>query len=107
MSANPDDGMDEESLETERQVSSMRDQLSKEVASWSKERGHQSSETVMASSQVAVRRRLPPPAGEGRKSSAPRLAGSPAGTGSKPFRMSYGGMTQAEYIQYLRDRGLR
>jgi hypothetical protein len=28
-------------------------------------------------------------------------------TGKKPFSMSYGGVTAAEYIQYMIDRGLR
>lgn len=107
MSAEPNIGKDEEGLETERQATSLQVQLSKEVASWSKERRHQSSESVVAPSQAAVRGRSPRPPGEATKSVAPPLAGKPAGTGSRPFRMSYGGVTQAEYIQYLRDRGLR
>jgi hypothetical protein len=108
MSAEPKIGQDEEGLETERLATSMQDQLSKEVASWSKERRHQSSETVVAPSQPVAQRRSPRPAGETRKSAAaPPLAGKPAGTGSRPFRMAYGGMMQAEYIQYMLDRGSR
>ena len=46
-------------------------------------------------------------AGEVKKSCSTPLTGKPAGGRPKPFSMSYGGMTQAEYTQYLRDRGSR
>jgi hypothetical protein len=34
-------------------------------------------------------------------------AGEEAGKASKPFSMSYGGTTTAEYLQYMIDRGAR
>lgn len=105
MSVEPEAGKDEESLETERQAASMQDQLNKEVSSWSKARRGQSSETVIASAQRVTKPRLSRPVNEARKSSAPLAAGTPVR--SKPFSMSYAGMTQAEYTQYLRDQGAR
>lgn len=81
---------------------SIQDQLSREVAFWSKERRQQSTETVIAPSRPVIRRRcLPRPA-----KNTP-VSGEPARTRSKPFSMSYDGMTAAEYTQYLLDRGSR
>jgi hypothetical protein len=107
MSAEPDVGKDEESLEAERQISSMQDQLSKEVASWSKERRQQSSKPVSVPSQPVIPRRSPRPATKSTKSRASSVPGGPVSARSTPFSMSYNGMTQAEYTQYLLDRGLR
>lgn len=106
MSADPDIGK-EEGLETERQAAAMKDQLSKEVASWSKERRQQSSGTVIMPSPPVIQRRSSRSAGDVGKPSAPLHAGKPADARSKPFSMSYGGMTQAEYTQYRRDQGSR
>ena len=50
MTAEPDFEKDQEGREAERQATSMKDQLSKEVASWSKERRQPSSETIVGRS---------------------------------------------------------
>lgn len=105
MSIEPEAGKDEESLETERQTASMQNQLNKEVSSWFKAQSGQSSETFIGSAQRVTKPRLSRPTNEARKSSAPPPAGTPVR--SKPFSMSYAGMTQAEYTQYLRDQGAR
>lgn len=104
MSARPDVGTDEEGLEAERQATSMQDRLSKEAASWSKERRQRSSETVIAPSRSLSQRRSPQRAA---KSEEPRRSwqGETTSAGSKPFSLSYDGMTQAQYVQYLLDRG--
>jgi hypothetical protein len=107
MSVEPDFGTDEEGVEADKQTTSMQDQLSKEVASWSKERRPQSSEAAIAPAPPATQPRSPQPAGGARKSSAAPLADKAPGARSKPFSMSYGGMTQEEYTQYLRDHGYR
>jgi hypothetical protein len=107
MTAEPDFEKDQEGREAERQATSMKDQLSKEVASWSKERRQPSSETIVGVAQPVIQRRSPRPAGESKKPRAPSVAGKAPGAGSKPFSMSYDGMTQAEYTQYLLDRGSR
>jgi hypothetical protein len=107
MSAEPDVGNDEEAVEAARQTTSMQDQLSQEVTSWSKARRQRSSETVAVPDHPGTPRRSPQSTGAARKSSAPPPASKPTGTSSKPFKMSYDGMTQAEYTQYLRDQGSR
>jgi hypothetical protein len=107
VNAEPEFGRDEEGHEAERRANSMKDQLSKEVASWSKERKRQSSETVVRPLRPVVEQHSPRLAGERKKSSAPPLAAKAVSARSKPFSMSYDGMTQAEYNQYLRDRGSR
>jgi hypothetical protein len=107
VSAEPDFGKDEEEHEADRQTSSMRDQLSKEVASWSKERRQQTGETIIEPTRPANQRRSPRPAAEAKKPSVPPLAGNAGSGRSKPFSMSYDGMTQAEYTRYLLERGTR
>jgi hypothetical protein len=107
MSAKPDVGKDEEGAEAQRQADAMKDQLSQEVASWSKERRQQLGEGVSKPPQPAVQRRSPRSAGEAGKSSASPRPATSAGARSKPFSMSYDGMTQAEYARYRRDLGSR
>ena len=105
MSAEPDVETDEGGHEAERKATAMQDQLSKEVASWSEERRQQSGETVIAPAQPAVQRRSPRPARAAKKPEP--HAGKATGAPSKPFSMSYDGMTQAEYTRYLLERGSR
>ena len=107
MSAEHDVGKDEARHEIETQGTSMKDQLNKEVAYWSKGRGQQSSETATAPPQAIIKRRSPRSAGEPKKAVAPSNAGKAAGARTKPFSMSYDGTTAAEYIQYLLERGSR
>lgn len=107
MRAEPDIEKHEAELEAERQANSMKDQLSKEVASWSKERRQQSSESAVGPSAAVVQRRARRPAAQSNKSSPPPPPDKASNAQSKPFSMSYDGMTQAEYTQYRRDRGSR
>ncbi len=107
MSVEPDVGRDDEERDAERQATSMKDQLSKEVASWSKERSKQTDETAIAPKRPVVQQRTPRPTGEPKKASAPSNAGKAASARSKPFSMSYDGTSQAEYIEYLLNRGSR
>ena len=107
MSTAPDSTRDEDEYGAERQSNSMRVQLSKEVASWAQQRRHQSDETAVAPKQSVPERPTRRVAGDSKKPNASPLASKPAGAGSQPFCMSYGGQIQAEYIQYLRDRGSR
>lgn len=103
MSAGPDPAKDEEERGAEKQASSMKDQLSKEVASWSKQRREQADGLKQPAPERPSRRS----AGNSKKPDAPTVSAKPADTRSRPFSMSYDGQTQAEYSQYLRDRGLR
>lgn len=97
MSGEPDVAKYEEDREAERRASSMKDRLSKEVASWDKERRQRSSETTVGRLQSVIQRRSPRPAGESKKFNAPSRTGKLGGARPKPFSMSYDGVTQAEY----------
>lgn len=108
VSAEPDVAKDEEGHdEADRQPTSVKVQRSKEVAAPSKERRPQPFETVVGSLPAVIQSRSPRPAGESKSSSARAVVAKEGSARSKPFSMSYDGMTQAEYIQYLRDRRLR
>jgi hypothetical protein len=82
----------------------MEDRLHKDVASWSKERREHATE-----SKQPVVKKGPSPQAAGR-SKGPIASGraiKSAAAHPKPFSMSYDGMTEAQYIQYRRDRGSR
>jgi hypothetical protein len=110
VSVGPDigeDAEDAERRETERQTASMKAQLSKDVAAWSKERREPPADRAAESPRPALERTSPQPAASPKKRNAVPSPAKPAGTRAKPFRMSYDGVTQAEYIQYMLDRGSR
>jgi hypothetical protein len=98
---------DEEDREAEQKAASLKDQLSKDVAAWSKGRREQSAEHAAELRQPVIKRPSPHRASRTKKPNASPPAVKPGGARSKPFSMSYDGMTQAEYIQYLLDRGSR
>ena len=55
---------------------------------------------------------VPPPQSSGQpvrspRKRAPAAAAEPADTRGKPFSMSYGGTTTADYVEYLLERGGR
>lgn len=107
MSDDADAAMNQEVHEADRQVNSMQDQLSKEVASWPNERREQASKPVVWPSSPVIQPRLIRSARGSKDTSAPSVAAKGRGTGSNPFSMSYGGMTQAEYMRHLLERGSR
>lgn len=93
--------------DAERQAAAMKDQLRKDVASWSSAR-HDSSARHIAEHGAPI---TPPPAvrtvrkPKATKPAAPKAA--PAQKDKKPFRMSYGGTTTADYVRYMLERGGR
>ena len=101
------DENDASELAAERQADAMKDQLRKDVASWSSAR-HDSSARHVAEFGAPI---TPQPAvqpvrkAKTPKSAAPKAA--PAEKGGKPFRMSYGGTTTADYVRYMLERGGR
>jgi hypothetical protein len=88
-------------------LSLMEDKLRKDVAYWSGERREQLSEKAPDAKQSVVKRPSPQPAGGSKGPIASRRAIKPAAACSKPFSMSYDGMTEAQYIKYRRDLGSR
>ena len=106
---NPPEGQnDEGQREADRQADAMKAQLRKDVDSWSKGRSEPST-ALVAEADTAVARKpaSSPPASKAKKAATPKPVPTEVATSKKPFSMSYGGVTAAEYIQYMIDRGLR
>lgn len=99
MAFGPDGGDDE--------TAAMAERLSKDAASWSRERKEQPAEHAATPKRPVAAPASPQPARRATRASAPAPAAKPASARSKPFSMSYDGMTQAQYIQYLLDRKSR
>jgi hypothetical protein len=93
--------------ETEGKTASVGGQLSKERASWAKQRGQQPDKMNVAPKQPALDRHARPPSSASKKSDVSSVTGKQADARSRPFSMSYDGQTQAEYIRHLRDSGAR
>jgi hypothetical protein len=91
-----------------KDADAMKDRLRKDVASWSAARSATSSHDVAeASVPVAARPPAAQPATRAKRQKpvvAPD-AGKPANAARKPFRMSYDGVTEADYISYIIERG--
>lgn len=93
--------------EADRQADAMKDRLRKDVASWSAARSGTHARDA-AESSVPVP--PPPPAPRpAKRAKRPKPvspdAGAPANAARKPFRMSYDGVTEADYISYIIERG--
>ena len=85
----------------------MKDQLRKDVASWREGRADGSGRQATELS-VAVARTIVPPTNAKMKRAKPAPAeSSPAGTGKKPFGMSYDGTSRPDYIKLMISRGAR
>ncbi len=84
----------------------MKDQLRKDVASWSAAR---SEESALKVTEVSVQMAKPAAQLVKRvKRAKPTVPDvKPAATGKKPFSMSYDGVTEADYITYMIARGAR
>ena len=108
MTSPPEGHDDEGQQEADRQADAMKAQLRKDVDSWSKARSEPST-ALIAEADTAVARKPPtsPPASKAKKAATPKPVPTEVVAAKKPFSMSYGGVTAAEYIQYMLDRGLR
>ncbi len=108
MTSPPEGHDDEGQREADRQADAMKVQLRKDVDSWSKARGEPSTALIAEADTSVVRKPPPsPPASKAKRAATPKIAPTEVAIGKKPFSMSYGGVTAAEYIQYMIDRGLR
>jgi len=107
LSIRSDIGEDGEDHETDGHAVIMEDKLRKDVAYWSGEHREQLSKDASDAKQPVVKRPSRQPAGGSKGPIASRRAIKPAAARSKPFSMSYDGMTEAQYIQYSLDRGAR
>ena len=104
MAMPPDDDTEAE-RELAAQANAMKDQLRKDIASWSKARhdggaGIPEGPAAPAAKQTAVKPAV-------RKAAPAPAAAKPAAASGKPFRMSYSGSSTTDYIKYMRDRGAK
>jgi hypothetical protein len=95
--------------ESDRDADAMKDQLRKDVASWSAARSgasvRQADEFNVPAVQ-SVRQPALQPAKRVRRAKQILPDAKPSAL-KKPFRMSYDGVTQADYITYMIARGTR
>jgi hypothetical protein len=89
------------------QADAMKDRLRKDVASWSAARSAtRGRDAADASVPVPAKPASPQPTTHAKrpKATSPDAA-KPANAVKKPFRMSYDGVTEAEYISSIIERG--
>ena len=105
----PAEGPDDDGQrEADRQTDAMKVQLRKDVDSWSKARSEPSTGLVAeANAPVAQKTPASAPATKAKRSASPKPSTDSVGVTKRPFSMSYGGLSAADYIQYMLDRGLR
>jgi len=107
MNMTPVDDQAEPDHETETQAKAMKDQLRKDVASWSAARPE---EVARHAAELSVSAAKPPslqPAPKPKRSKTVVPEAKPAPARNKPFSMSYGGVTNAEHIANMIARGAR
>jgi hypothetical protein len=92
--------------ESDRQADAMKDQLRKDVASWSKARSGSAGETPDMANRSATPT-TPAPARVVRKKAKPAPVTVTAPAEKKPFRMSYDGTTDRDYIAQRIKLGAR
>ncbi len=107
MNMPPDENQTNADQETGKQAEAMKDRLRKDVASWSAARSatysRDAAETTLA--VPAQPAEAPPAARPKRRKAVTPEAGKPADAPGKPFRMSYDGVSEADYISYIIQRG--
>jgi hypothetical protein len=98
MNPTPPDGQSEPDAEFDRREDAMKDQLRKDVASWSKSRADTAGETS-GLGMVSVSRKAAssPTARVVRQKTKAVAATAPVAAEKKPFRMSYDGTTDRAY----------
>jgi hypothetical protein len=96
---------DEPDIEGDRQADAMKDQLRKDVASWSASRAGETPDAVVR----PPARQAPPPAPRAarQKTKPAEAAATPTVVEKKPFKMSYDGTTDKDYIAQRIKLGAR
>jgi hypothetical protein len=90
--------------EIDRQADAMKDQLRKDVASWSAARSNETPDVIARTTTPASKPSAPRAT---RQKAKPVEPVSPVLTEKKPFRMSYDGTTDRDYIAQRIKLGAR
>jgi hypothetical protein len=107
MSLTPSDDAMEPDGAAEIQADAMKDQLRKDVASWSASRSEGATRQAAELSVATAKQPAPQPAKRVRRAIAAKPKIEQTSAAKKPFSMSYDGVTQADYITYMITRGAR
>ena len=91
----------------DRQTDALKDQLRKDVASWSAARSGGSAREAAELSVPVIRQPALPPAKRVKRQNPVSPVVNPVSARKKPFGMSYDGVTEADYITYMLARGAR
>lgn len=106
MTSSPATGQDQPDVDADREADAMKDQLRKDVASWSAARSGETAD--LAKSAVSPPRQPAAPAPRAtRQKARPVESATPVATEKKPFRMSYDGTTDKDYIAQRIKLGAR
>jgi hypothetical protein len=104
----PDGDQNEPDIETDRQADAMKSQLRKDVASWNASRSAETPDQVARSTIPVARQPASPPAARAtRQKAKPVEVAKPVVLEKKPFKMSYDGTTDRDYIAHRIKYGAR
>lgn len=108
MTASPANGQDEPDIEADKQADAMKDQLRKDVASWTASRSGETPDIgARSAAPVAKQTASAPAARATRQKAKPVAAATPVVVEKKPFKMSYDGTTDKDYIAQRIKLGAR
>jgi hypothetical protein len=94
--------------DSEDEAAAMKDQLRKDAASWSAARSEGTARQTAEFAAPVASQPAPQPAKRVKRPAKPAETGTKPDAGAKkPFRMSYDGVANADYITYMITRGAR
>jgi hypothetical protein len=102
----PETGQDQPDVDADRQADAMKDQLRKDVASWAASRSGETGDLAKAV-VPATRPQAAPTVRATRQRARPVEAATPVVVEKKPFKMSYDGTTDKDYIAQRIKLGAR
>jgi hypothetical protein len=106
MTNSPATGQDQPDVDADREADAMKDQLRKDVASWSAARSGETAGLAKSATPVA-RESAAPTARATRQKARPAEPATPVVAEKKPFKMSYDGTTDKDYIAQRIKLGAR
>jgi hypothetical protein len=107
MTTLPANGDDQPDVDADRQADAMKDQLRKDVASWAASRSGETTDLPKSAAPATRQTSAPPVARAARQKGKPAEAPTPAVSEKKPFKMSYDGTTDRDYIAQRIKLGAR
>jgi hypothetical protein len=109
MTSSPETGQEQPDVDADRQADAradaMKDQLRKDVASWNASRSGETAD--LAKAAVPARPQAAPAVRATRQRARPAEAATPVVAEKKPFKMSYDGTTDKDYIAQRIKLGAR